>query len=341
MGNLDRIRQLAGITESVEKKSISTGKILKETSIKGIKLALVQEGQHIFIKESVNGSYEYIGGLKNKHRQYSYTNLSEAERNLTVLERAINEGSAWAGHGFKNEADNAEELADVAGQEMETDKAEVEAGTETQQEMPAEEPAMDDAPESGDEMPADVEGDGGDDEELGFMAGVDDEPSTEEMPTEEPAMDNAGSEEQAPEGEANEDVMTLSELAGHTSNVSVEGLSDDEKYNSLAQIAGGLDKVIEGMGTEQQTKAVEKFEKMLGKYKQQEEGKEMKPFEKLTESELEGFLKKYNILEKYSIMDKPSIKYKITKLAEKKERAALLEAKLIEKKKINESKKRK
>jgi hypothetical protein len=86
---LSRIHELMG---SVGGSSATKNpRIIKESSAaNGKKYAVVKENAQYLIKESINGSFQYINGLKNK-TDFTYRSYSEALKQLNFMHGSLNE----------------------------------------------------------------------------------------------------------------------------------------------------------------------------------------------------------------------------------------------------------
>lgn len=92
-----RIAELAGITESkkTENKSLSTtgrlSNVLHEVEApNGKEYAIVKENKYVYVKEKIDGNYEYIGGVQNI-KEHSHKNYAAAMRSLNLMIKEIND----------------------------------------------------------------------------------------------------------------------------------------------------------------------------------------------------------------------------------------------------------
>ena len=96
---LKRIREIAGITESVapdseahdsNKEDTDSTIIHEATASNGDQYAIIQEENFVYIKKKVNENYEYMSGIKNL-REFSYNRPADAYKHLNLIFKEINE----------------------------------------------------------------------------------------------------------------------------------------------------------------------------------------------------------------------------------------------------------
>lgn len=92
---LNRIKEIAGITNSLSENVIKNNgrpsDILHEAvASNGKEFAIIQEQKYVYIKEKINDTYEYIGGVQNI-KEHSYQTYSDALKHLNLMFKEINE----------------------------------------------------------------------------------------------------------------------------------------------------------------------------------------------------------------------------------------------------------
>ena len=86
---LSRIHELMGSVGGSSKSK--NPKIIKESfAANGKNYAVVKENAQYIIKESINGNFEYINGLRNK-TDFTYRSYSEALKQLNFMHGSLNE----------------------------------------------------------------------------------------------------------------------------------------------------------------------------------------------------------------------------------------------------------
>lgn len=92
---LKRILEIAGISKKHDFTEIpvrgSLSNVLHEAvSADGREYGIIQEEKHVYIKEKIDGNYEYMSGVQNIH-EYSYRSYAEALKHLNLIFKQINE----------------------------------------------------------------------------------------------------------------------------------------------------------------------------------------------------------------------------------------------------------
>lgn len=166
---LQRILEMAGIKKKKdtanainENKDIRTKKknetvLHKAVASDGTVFGIVQEGKHVYVKEAVDGVFEYIGGVQNL-REHSYKTYADALKHMNLMFKEINvlsetkKGTSILGEGYK---------------------LKIGGGNTPAEEPVADEPAME--PELGDDLPAEEpamdSGEGDDENKIQKLAG--------------------------------------------------------------------------------------------------------------------------------------------------------------------------
>jgi hypothetical protein len=90
---LARIQELAGISKPKQfeaKQNTRNSTVLHEVvASNGVKYGICQEGGRVYIKEEVNGKFEYIGGVANI-TENSHTSYASALKHLNLNLKEIN-----------------------------------------------------------------------------------------------------------------------------------------------------------------------------------------------------------------------------------------------------------
>ena len=96
---LARMREIAGIKESVTSKSEGNDSTKEDTAStimheatasNGSEYAIIKEENFVYIKKKVNENYEYMSGIQNL-REFSYNTTADALKHLNLMFKEINE----------------------------------------------------------------------------------------------------------------------------------------------------------------------------------------------------------------------------------------------------------